>query len=186
MEKNLNNIKGQLNFISNEILKTNIALTMQYIIELNEISKKEINIKSFIYKTIIIYSASIIEAVLHYYLQNNIKKEILEKEWTYSDIRILHEIKKNEQIIAGRRFKKKIKIKKNIDFKKINEISLKFNIIDKIFFDKFEKVRKLRNRIHLSGLNNIDYNYNKKTLSFVFDSVREALDIIQTKSLQIK
>ncbi len=68
----------------------------------------------------------------------------------------------------------KFKLGKQTDFKKVNEVCCKLGIFSSKFFKKIEKVRSLRNKIHIQGLSNLDRSYNKRQLDFI-SSVMDSL-----------
>lgn len=82
-------------------------------------------------KTIVIHTASIIEALLLWKLKQVInKKEVeLSNEWKYINVKILHKISSSEEIIGAKRKKETRKIDR-LDFNRI--IKMKNTILSKI------------------------------------------------------
>lgn len=79
------------------------------------------------------------------------------------------------------RTKPKFRLNKQTDFKKVNEVCLVLKIFSKKLFNKIEKVRKLRNKIHIQGLNNLDRSYTKNELEFISSVMNELLGKINSK-----
>lgn len=157
-------------FIDNDALKNNLDTTFQHIVELVAIADEyDKTLSSSFRKTIIIYTASIIEALLLWKLKKKIKstKVELSDEWKYYNIKILHRIDALEEIIGGSRKKEKRDISK-LDFVRVIDLCVKHGIITEQFSKKVHKVRELRNRLHIGGLAEIEKEYTKKDLNFVF------------------
>lgn len=159
-------------FVLDNVLRKNLDIAFDYTVELviisNSYLKKEI--RSSFRKTIIIYTASIIEALLVLSFKKKIKTEkVTLEDWQYKDIRLIHKISENpaEEIIWGRR-SREIKKLKNLDFCRISRLCLKHKIVTKKIFSDLEKVRKLRNRLHIGGLETIEKDYRKRDIEFVF------------------
>ncbi|MCH8318715.1 MAG: hypothetical protein IIA88_09520 [Bacteroidetes bacterium] len=102
-------------FISDDILRKHMGDALRYVSELLIITKKYREpIRSTFYKTSIVYMASIIEAALHFCVLQLGFKYYEKEDWTYKDMKIIHEFKAiadtpYTQIVAGKRFKKKEK-----------------------------------------------------------------------------
>jgi len=157
-------------FIDDEALKNNLGTAFRHIIELVAIADEyDKTLSSSFRKTIIIYTASIIEALLLWKLKKKIKsrKVELSDEWKYYNIKILHRIDDLGEVIGGNRKKEKKDINK-LDFIRVVDLCVKHRIITERFSKKVHQVRELRNRLHIGGLAEIDKEYTKKDLNFVF------------------
>lgn len=168
-------------FIENKILQKNLDIAFEHIADLLALSEsdlyKEKNIlASSLRKTIVIHTASITEALLLWKLKQKIKtKKIkLSDEWIYNDIKILYKLRDEDEkeIIAGSRKKKTKKIDK-LDFDKIIKLSLNYKIINQKLSKETHKLRELRNRLHIGGLTEMEKEYTKYDLNFVFSVLKK-------------
>ena len=89
-------------------------------------------------------------------------------------------------IIASSKDPAGINIRSNLielfDFKKVNEICFKLGVFSKKFFKKIEKIRNLRNKIHIQGLSNLDRSYTKKELEFISSIMNDLLGKLNIKN----
>ena len=169
----------QYSFISDKILSGNLDITSEHILELMSISEslayqnEKILLSSF-RKTIIIHTASIIEALLLWKLKKEIKHNtvILSNEWKYTEIKKLHKISDDEYIVGANK-KREIKRLDKLDFFRIIDVCSKHKIINNSLKNKLNKVRTLRNRLHVGGLVEIEKEYKKSDLEFVFSVAKE-------------
>lgn len=162
-------------FVEDQILQTNLDNASDHIVKLisltlsKEYKGQEVLISS-LRKTIIIHTAAIVEALLlwklkHFYRTLNIE---LPNEWKYYEIKVLHEISKSEEIIAGKR-KKEIKEFNKIDFFRIIDLCCCNKIIKSSKLKKeLDTVREFRNRLHIGGLKEIEKKYSVGNLEFCF------------------
>ena len=181
MKKNSNFL-----FVDDSILRKNLDIVFNHIIELISISEsnkyRNAIISSF-RKTIIIYTATIIEALLLWKLKERIKKNDIElKEyWKYRDIKKIHTLKENplEEIVWCKR-KLEIENKKlsKLNLVEINRICKKYRIITENDFKNVEKVRDLRNRLHIGGLKKLEKGYTRNDLEFVFSVAKRIKELV--------
>lgn len=182
-------LKNQrFDFIENKILKENIAIKMQYIIflvSLEEEYKLPGAVTYSAFKTIIIFTASIIESLINYKLHEllksgKIKKDkIMGKEKRYLVIKALYEISPTEKICGVKEVIKLKKISDNTRFIELNRVAKKSNLFTEVLFKKAEEVREMRNRIHLFGLKEIDDKYTKKDITNIFTKTRDIIKRIE-------
>ena len=171
---------SHFSFIDDEALRNNLDTSFDHIVELVAIVDKYDKILSSSFrKTIIIYTASIIEALLLWKLKKKIKsrKVELSEEWRYYNIKILHRLDASEEIIGGNRKKEKKDINK-LDFIRVIDLCVKHGIITKQFSRKVHQVRELRNRLHIGGLAKVDKEYTKKDLNFVFGVAKKVKNTV--------
>lgn len=137
--------------------------------------------RSGYYKTAIILTASVVEALAFKILsKSTIEMPLM--DWQCKNSALLSEFYQSKngcKLSLCERFRPVFKLERNTDFKKVNEVCLKLKIFSKKFFEKIEKVRELRNKIHIQGLNNIDRSYTKKELEFVSSVMNELLNKIK-------
>lgn len=170
-------------FIKNETLRKNINIVFSDIVDFTTIiGSYEENIQNNIRRAIILYTAAIIEALLHHLVEELVKPlEFSENEWVWEkgDPHV-YKKSKDSEIIIGTRRKKKKKITKTTQFQAINQIALENEIVSKKLYEEIEDVRKLRNGIHLISLQDIENKYSKELLNKVFETARKLVKIAET------
>src|SRR3990167_5449357 len=107
-------------FVSDLVLRENLDIAFNHILDLIPFSESKSYsdlAKSSFRKTVIIYTASIIEALLLYLLEKKYTKEdLVIYKWDFTNKIVLHEVTDSHQIIAGDYMKNPEKIK----FEKLN------------------------------------------------------------------
>lgn len=134
--------------------------------------------RSGYYKAAIMLAASVVEALAFTILSRSKLKMPL-GDWQCRNSSFLPKFcqsKNGYRLSVCERIQPVFKLERNTDFKKVNEVCLELKIFPKRFFKKIEKVRILRNKIHIQGLGNIDRSYTKKELEFVSSVINELLD----------
>jgi len=175
--------ESRFSYISDDNLRKHMWDAMEFIADLLFVSNNfpESN-KNYFYKTCILYSASLIESHIHFCVLNSWFTEYRSNNWTYKNIKELHTCDDWFKIMSWKREKDMININWNIDFNILNTFAYKTaNIYNEDIFKKIDKVRKLRNQIHLMKLEDIDRKYTKEQLDEVFEISRELFKIIENK-----
>ena len=179
-------------FIKDDLLRQNISITLRYITFLTVLQdsmKIKGTIQYSIYKTIILYTASIVECGLLYclkeYKKNGLIKDsdIMRSEWKY-DVKSIYKMPdsiKKEEIIAGRRHEKFFNLTDNIQFKAISIASLKCEILNGILFKRVNDLRDNRNKIHLTGLREHNDYFSKKDINKAFTTSSRVLERVEEK-----
>jgi hypothetical protein len=177
-------------FIEDEVIRSNVALSFQYIIFLiavvDELHAEHTSISSSIYKDMIVHTGTIIEACLHYSLRKFIDAEIIKSSEVMPKIKkdvlvkLLFELDEGQQIRLIKKQVSNEKLKVTTAFKVINEATKKADIITPELYEKVERVRELRNNIHVTGLSAIDDGYDKEIANEVFDIASEVIQRIET------
>lgn len=173
---------SHFSFIDEPILRENLDISFNHLVELLSVSESDEYddvSKSSFRKTIIIYTASIIEALLMWILKNKKSSEELDKK--YPDIKItksIYKINEAEEIIL---VKHVVKIEK-CKFEKLNLDQIKglctdHGLITHAMSQNVNKVRQLRNRLHISTLSRVEKDYSKDDLEFVFSVAAEVKKI---------
>jgi hypothetical protein len=169
---------SNFSFVSDRIIRENLEIAFDHLIELLFLSEStgySNTLKSSFRKTVIIYTASIIEALLFWIIKiNKTEEEISGKSTEFKIIKTLYPINKEERIVLGKDYLKKNKCRfEKLNLDQINDICKKHNLISKDLFGKIDKVRRLRNRLHISTLKVLENEYSKTDLEFVFSVARE-------------
>lgn len=172
-------------FIEDEIIRSNVALSFQYIIFLislvDELHAEHTSISSSMYKDMIVHTGTIIEACLHYSLRKFIDAGIIKSSEVMPEIKkdvlvkLIYQLDDGQQIRLIKKQVSSEKLKVTTTFKVINDATKKADILDPDLYKKIEYVRELRNNIHVSGLSAIDDGYDKKITDKVFDIASEVI-----------
>lgn len=134
--------------------------------------------RSGYYKSAIILAAAIVEALAYKTLEQNSSLDMPLEDWKCICSNFLpnkYQSNNGERLSICERKKLKFELNKQTDFKKVNEVCLTLGIFSKKLFNKIERVRKLRNKIHIQGLNNLDRSYTKHELEFISSVMNELL-----------
>ena len=182
--------ESRFDFVKNDILRENICITMQYVVFLNSFNKDYDlpgALSYSVFKTIIIYTASIIESLINYKLQELIRakkvkeSDLMDKLVTYQCFKKTdYKLSDHETITAG--IKKITKAKKLSDetiLRDLNIAAKRAGLFDYKLFFEAEKIRKKRNNIHLTGLSDVDDRYTQKDVNDLFRSARKIIDRIE-------
>lgn len=126
-------------------------------------------------KTLIIYTASIVEALLLYKLRKHVDGDSIPEsnnndKWKYWDMKLIYKIPNTEeQVIAGKRKPKQTEIKlEKMNFESLNYHCKDTGLIDPKLFEDIKKLKTMRNRLHIGGLNKVEKGYTKSNLTFAF------------------
>lgn len=190
-------------FVSNPILRRNIALLYRYTVFLIVLEEKRAlpgGISYSIYKSIIINFATIVEGLIHYcirmYIDGDIFKstEVMPQKWVLEEPKVLFEFEKEDRRVCGGMQRKSYEpLTNKTKFQIINRVALKKKLLSKDLFEKAESLRKKRNKIHLMSLKDVDNYYEredvKKSLRDMAEisvRVREKLENINVSSSDIE
>ena len=165
-------------FIGDPLLRERIKGVRSDLTALGGLLKNESksDVKSCLRKTMIIYVASIIEALLLWKLKKEIISDrvTLSNEWKYLDLKKFYETDEFE-LIAGKRKQETRKISE-LDFNRMIDVCEKYRAVkgEKLIKD-LHKVRKLRNELHIGGIATIRKIYTQNDLKFVFDALEKTM-----------
>lgn len=159
-------------FIANDILRQNLDESFDHIVVLLPLiesgSYSDAASNAF-RKTCIIYTASIIEALLFHILDTQLSDEDLtDYSWKLSDKKILHIVDESYKIVAGD-YKKvgKLLDKEKLNLGMICSILKDKEIIKEPLFSKIDEIRILRNGQHIGAHTSI-IEYTKEDLENAF------------------
>lgn len=141
-------------FISDSVLRQNLDDAFQHILVLLPFSESvtyDDTAKSSFRKTIIIYTASIVEALLYHIVDTKLSEKDLETScWELTNKNVLHKVNDSHKIIAGDLKLKVEQTKKDkLNLGQINTLLKDKKIVSKALFDQIDKVRELRNSQHI-------------------------------------
>ena len=166
---------SDFDFVSDKTLLSNIDQADGLILELllltdSEGYKEKPALISSLRKTIIIYAATIVEALLLWKLKKACSSGEIElgDEWNYKDPHKIVDQTDGSEIVWLRREKVKKKLEK-IDFVHLIKVCSDKSILSsEKFVQDVDQVRKLRNNLHIGGLHEVERSYTPEDLEFCF------------------
>ena len=168
-------------FIDNKILRENIEYLANDISVLMIITELQENVRigGFLRKNIIIYTASIVEALLLWKIDMESKSEkiTLLDVWNYYDIIPIY-MCENFDIISGKRNRKKRDISK-LDFNRMIQVCKEQKILGENLIKRLDRVRRIRNKLHISGTETIRKSYSQSDINFVFEVLDETIQSVR-------
>lgn len=180
--------EGRFGFLSNEILRENLAIKMQYIIFLVSL-EDEYELPGALtystFKTIIIYTASIVESLINYKLHQLMDEKrvdgarVMGMEEKYQMIKEAYKISEKEKICVVKKVTKPKKLSERMDFQDLNRAAKRSGLFNDELFKKAEKIRDARNRIHPYSLKEVDDKYTKKDIDLIFAMASDIIKRIE-------
>lgn len=176
---------SNFSFIKDPILQQNLDEAFEHIIILlpftesltyNDVAKSSFR------KTIIIYTASIIEALLFHVIDNELNEEDLTVSvWELVNEKTLHEVNDNHKIVAGDHKVKNTKIKKEkLNLSQICDLLKKKKILKEPLLGKIDAIRELRNSQHI-GPNKKVKSFSKADLENAFSVASDVKSFVKTR-----
>lgn len=167
--------------VGETVLRENIERAFGHIIDLLALSESESYddlAKSSFRKTIVIHTASIIEALLLYLLREKCdERDLINEWWELKNIKDLHIVSPTHRIVGGDYKKISEKIDPNkMNLGQINTFLRNRDHISENLFQKVDRVRTLRNTQHIGTSASIQ-EYSKTDLEFVFSVAKETKEL---------
>lgn len=184
----VSSLKGKrFGFVGDDVLSENISISMQYIVFLISLETEyELGgaVKYSVFKTIVLHTASIIESLIHWKLCLLIKSgkvdgSVMGNEDKHTEIKKLYQISLSECICGVRKVSKCKMLSDDTNFIELNRAAKRCGLFDEALFVKSEKLRGMRNKIHLSALKRVDDEYSKVDVELVFGIAKDIIDRIQ-------
>lgn len=166
--------------INEKVLFKNVSWNIQQAaVQYEHARHVRVRARSGYYKLAILLIASVVEAIAHLLLQKHIDNGV-ELPTTGYECYSCHALPKSfysdkEELVICKRRKPDFRLTTQTDFQAVNRVSLKVGLFSKRFYNKIEKVRKLRNKIHIQSLNFVDRSYTKSDLEYVSSVLSEIL-----------
>ena len=170
----------RFSFINDSDLRINVALAFQYIIFLMAVTDQEKTGKTTVgkttYKSMIIYTASIIEGCLHHCLKRYIDEGKVDKEkvlgfgWKIRGEKKLKKISDEEYVFGATKHKVVEKYSNKLPLQDLLKACRQAGILTEALVAKADDIRDKRNKIHLAGLGMVDDVYAKADVQAVFDN----------------
>ena len=163
-----------IDFIDSNLLKENIKSVRDDTLGLAAllaILPEEDTINDCIRKTMIIYTTSIIEALLLWKLNKEINAGniALRDEWELKDIGASIPLKSKDgnAIVIAEKIRKVRTIEK-INFKGRIDLCERHKIIREDLIEKLHEARNMRNKLHIDGSEKVRKKYSQKDVDFIF------------------
>jgi hypothetical protein len=173
-----------LDTIEDPTLLTNAKQTIDYIVYLIDLADglEEGRPKSFHYKTCIVFTASIIELVIHDFLRRTDSSKLnkFKLGWQTKHPQDIYKIDDNQIIVWAKKEKQFFQLKDNSDFQDIIEAMGHLNVINDTLKGKCHEIRNLRNKIHLQGIKRREPYYKIEDV----DHALETLTLIRNAIVQ--
>ena len=177
-------------FVKNEILRQNLDEAFDHILTLlpftESVTYNEVA-KSAFRKTIIIYTASIVEALLFYVLDKKFIDDDVKEyygNWELADKKVLYEIDGSHHIVAGDYKKVLGKMgKEKMNLGQIADFLKNKKIISKNFFETIDELRVLRNEQHI-GTHTQVKSYTNDNLEKAFSVAGEVKKFTQKQIVE--
>ena len=151
-------------------------------VQISHAQKVKGRARSGYYKMATILGATITEGLVHAILKKKLGADAIistGKKITYECQPLPKKFSTGDELVIGRRKDEKIELKKNPDFSILNNTCLREGFFTERVFNKVEKVRKMRNKIHLQGLSHIDRSYTLNNVREVSGTVDALIDLYQ-------
>ncbi len=168
-------------FIKESVLRRNVEKISSDVLKLelllNDASKEVVDC---LRKTVVIYTASIIEALVFWKIREEITTErvILKDEWKYKDVKVLYAISNDSEIIGAERNREERSIDK-LDFHTMIRISKDKRIFSNVLLKDLDQVRQLRNEIHIDRLEDIVKTYPMVNVDFVQETLVKTIHAVR-------
>jgi hypothetical protein len=165
-------------FIDDLVLRENLDVTFAHLLDLVSLADSpEYNSvsRSSFRKTVIIYTASIIEALLLWLLRENVSADKLIREIIKFKIsKEIYKINNTERIVLGSDVvsSEQIKLSK-LNLADINSLCREHGIINDRIYKDVDRTRVLRNRLHIGTMSAVESQYSVKDLEFIFSIAKE-------------
>lgn len=166
-------------FVNNDVLRTNLDEAFDHILTLlpfTEAKTYNATAKSAFRKTIIIYTASIVEALLFHVLDTCFTEDDIAEHyssWQLKNKKDLHEVADGHKIVSGDY--KKIPgdgRKEKLNLGQINSFLKEKGILSEDLFGEIGKIQRLRNEQHINTQTKVKV-YTRRDLETAFSVARE-------------
>ena len=166
-----------------DILKANVIWHFELIgVQIKHADTVKGREKSGYYKVAILLASATAEALAHAVLRAKLAEGILPPSggWECYESYFLPDSHQNQntpfRLSICKRHKVIFELTDKTDFIRVNEVSKELGIFSEAFFKKMEKVRKMRNKIHIQSLDSVDRSYNKEQLDSIGYVVNKLID----------
>jgi len=173
-------------FIDDEILRKNLEQisshirNLQFLTVLGTYPSQE---HSSFCKTIIIYIAAQIEAVLLWYLKHHkTEQECANTERNFRVDQHIYQLSDTERIVRGRDISQTQKFKFSyVNLAQLIHLCTYFELLPEHLADRIQKIRKLRNRQHIGGLDIVDQDYTETDVDSALQISEEVIEYVKNQ-----
>ncbi|MDZ7611667.1 MAG: hypothetical protein U5L10_02795 [Candidatus Moranbacteria bacterium] len=165
---------SNFHFIGNAVLRNNLDETFNHIVVLLAFVESTTygeEAKSAFRKTIIIHTASIVEALLFYLMDKRFNNSAVSKyytKWALRNYKEIYKINEKHLVVAGEYTKEASKLKKEkMNLGQIANFLRDKKVIDDSLYEIIDEIRLLRNEQHIGTQKTIK-RYSKKELDRAF------------------
>ena len=173
--------KYNLSYIGNKTLRENVTHVFADVYGLLSViqSQKDGKIRNCLRKTIIIYAASIAEALLLWQIEKEVGlgEVTLKDEWKQYDTKIIHQ-DKDFEVISAKRSREKRDIQK-LDFNRMLTLCRQKKLMDETLLKDLDTLRKMRNTLHIGGVKVATKTYTQRNIEFALETVKKTIQSIQ-------
>ena len=173
----------KFDFIDSPLLRKNVESIQGDVLRLGVLldSLQEYAVENCIRKTIVVYTASIIEALLLWKLNREIsagRAEIRDR-LRLKDIGCFVPLKSEDgNDIAIAEKIREVRTIEEVDFKRRIDLSERHGIIEGELIKKLHEVRNVRNKLHIDGLEEVKKSYEQEDIDFVFTVLEETIKAV--------
>jgi len=171
-------------------MRTNLAAAFQYLVFLAELERTYIlegTAKYLIFKDIMLHTGSVVECILNFTLQilatkdQKLKNRLLIEHTSYARDGLIHKLTDGKEIVYCTKTKTQEAITGDTKYNDLNRLALSTRLFNRRLFGKSDTIRKIRNRIHLCGLDSVEDYYTKKDIEKIFSDAKEIIDCCESK-----
>lgn len=136
-------------------------------------------------QTMIVFTASIVEGLIHYKLaelieSNKVKEhQIMGKEEKFSNLKELYKISDSEKILGVKQVIKSKALSDDTNFFELNKAAKRSGLFTEELFQYAEKIRQDRNRMHPYSLKEVDDKYSKEDINNIFAMAAKIIERIE-------
>ncbi len=187
MHRDLSMAGSNFPFISNTVLQKDLDESFEHILTLLPFTEsKSYNeaAKSAFRKTIIIYTASIVEALVFYVVDTEFSDDDIREyysTWELKDKKVLHVIDSEHEIVSGTYCK--VLAKSGKDKMNLGQI-IKFlkdkKILDEDLYKEVDQIRAFRNEQHIGTHRSVPI-YGKKKLEKAFSIAKDVKEFVRER-----
>lgn len=177
----------RFNFIKDNTIKSKLIDSFKYLVFLT-ILEEEYDVATtagrLIYKDIIVHSASILECLIHYKIKSMVDsfeinfEDLGLVEEKLSNKKVLYVIDSETNLVSMQVKKTKRDLDFDEDFHSLNSCAKNIKIFNEDNFNRADKIRKLRNKIHVFSLGSSSINFSKELVEEVFDDLDNLLKVL--------
>jgi len=177
-------VTHEFDFVEDEVLRGNLERVSSHITNLRLLALSDTyprQERSNFRKTVIIYTAAQLEAVLLWYIkQHKTEQECATVERMFRVDQHIYQLSDEERIVRGSDVSKQQKFKfQNVNLAQLVHLCQHFGLISTSLASRVQEVRKLRNRQHIGGLEIIDKDYTDEDVGFALRVSEEVIEHVK-------